>query len=197
MVGLLINQEDEGKLVKLKVRDSKLLTPKQRNSLYPKILKVAKNYKVVILSPQEIDDALNSDVSNLNWLEADTSAAIINELEPDKAIIDSPSNNIKKYQAYLASKLKGRVELRLEHKADVKYPVVSAASIIAKVTRDKEIEKLKKKIGADFGSGYVSDPYTRSFLEKNYEKYPDIFRKTWDPYRRLAQQKGQKSLDEY
>ena len=47
----------------------------------------------------------------------------------------------------------------------------SAASIIAKTTRDAEIEKIKKKIGIDFGSGYTSDPVTCKFLKENSHKY--------------------------
>ena len=197
MVGYCIDQKDEARLLSLKPKDYKLLSPKQREALYDKLLKVAKSHKTVILPPQQIDDALNSEESNLNWLEADTTALIINELRPDRVIIDSPSNNIRKYQAYLAAKLDYLPEILAEHKADTNYPIVSAASIIAKVTRDREIEKLKKKLGINFGSGYVSDPATKDFLEKNYLDYPAIFRKTWDPYRRLAPKKNHKKLHQY
>ena len=89
------------------------------------------------------------------------------------------------------------MNLVLEHKADLNYPVVSAASILAKVTRDAEIEKLKKQIGIDFGSGYMSDPKTVEFLKENYEKYPEIFRKSWFPYQELVNNKFQKSLTEF
>jgi len=67
-----------------------------------------------------------------------------------------------------------------EHKADVKYPVVSASSIISKVTRDMEIRKLCKTSGIDFGSGYPSDFKTidavrknigNAYVEKNIRKY--------------------------
>ena len=89
------------------------------------------------------------------------------------------------------------MKLVLEHKADLNYPVVSAASILAKVTRDAEIEKIKKEIGVDFGSGYMSDPRTSEFLKKNYKKYPEIFRKSWAPYQKIIGAKSQKNLSDF
>ena len=198
MCGVLIKEEDEDKLKNIKVKDSKLLTPNQRERLYFKIKKIAKRYKLILLQPYEVDEALNSDSMNLNWLEADNMAKIINELKPDKAYIDCPSNNIKKFVEYLKKKIeKKNIDLVAEHKADVKYPVVSAASILAKVTRDWEIEKIKKKIKQDFGSGYTSDPRTVKFLKENYEKYPDIFRKSWISFKTVVNNKNQRKLEDF
>jgi len=89
------------------------------------------------------------------------------------------------------------IKIISEHKADENYPVVSAASILAKVTRDEEIEKIKQQIGVNFGSGYPSDETTQRFLEENYDKYPDIFRKTWKSYKNVLKQKSQKGLGEF
>jgi len=72
-----------------------------------------------------------------------------------------------------------------ENKADDTYPVVSAASIIAKVTRDKEIIKLHKTYG-NFGSGYPSDPKTRHFLSHFKNHYPDIVRKKWSTCNKVS-----------
>ncbi|MBS7633500.1 ribonuclease HII, partial [Candidatus Bathyarchaeota archaeon] len=66
---------------------------------------------------------------------------------------------------------------------DQKYPIVSAASVIAKVERDREIELLRQQYG-DFGSGYPSDPKTIVFLHRilqKYGKYPAFVRKSWKP----------------
>jgi len=199
MCGILIKEEGEEKLKKLGVKDSKLLTRQQRESLYKKIIKIAKKYKIIIVNPKEIDKAVKGHNGlNLNWLEADKSAEIINTLNPEKAIIDCPSNNINKYKSYLFKKIKNKeIELILEHKADFKYPVVAAASIIAKVTRDNEIEKIKKQIKIDFGSGYPSDPRTQEFLEKNHSKYQKIFRKSWSSYSVLETKKKQKNLFDF
>jgi ribonuclease HII len=199
MCGLMVKEGDEKELVKLKVKDSKLLTKKKREFLFDKIKNISYKYEVVVIGPDEIDKAVNNhDGLNLNKLEARKSAEIINTLKPDKVIIDAPSNNIKSYKEYLSGYIKNRkIELKLEHKADLKYPVVSAASIIAKVTRDNEIEKIKKRIKVDFGSGYMSDPKTVAFLERHYETYPDLFRKSWFPYKDIVSKKFQRKLEDF
>jgi len=94
---------------------------------------------------------------------------------------------------YLKNK---KVDLVLEHKAE-RYHLVAAASIIAKVVGDSEIEKIKKKIGIDFGSGYMSDQKTAEFLKKHYETHSGIFRKSWAPYKDIMGKKSQKNLSEF
>jgi len=78
------------------------------------------------------------------------------------------------------------IEIIAEYKADEKYGVVAAASIVAKVVRDAEIKKLRKQFG-DFGSGYPSDEKTIKFVEENIktlEKY-GIIRKKWKTYKNI------------
>src|SRR3989338_6306778 len=135
MCGFQIEEEQEAQLRKIKVKDSKLLTREEREELYTKILKISDKYKIIRIKPKEIDSAVKRhDGLNLNWLEADKSAEILDDLGPNIAIIDAPGNNIEKYKNYLFKKLKNKgIKLVLEHKADVNYPVVSAASILAKV----------------------------------------------------------------
>ncbi len=89
---------------------------------------------------------------------------------------------------YLGSKLR----IVSEHKADRTYPIVSAASIIAKVERDSEIAKLKVKYG-DFGSGYLTDDKTMVFLKRlldTNDDYPSCVRKSWKPAQRVKSEKG-------
>jgi ribonuclease HII len=199
MCGLLARDTEIKKLVELEVKDSKLLTKARREYLFDKVKEASSDYKLLIIQPDEIDNAVNgNDGLNLNRLEAIKSAEIINILKPDKAIIDTPSNNIKQYRQYLMQFIKNKnIELVLEHKADVNYPIVSAASILAKVTRDNEIENIKEKIKIDFGSGYMSDPKTVVFLEKYYEKHDKIFRKSWLPYQDIMNKKSQKKLEDF
>lgn len=197
MCALMIDKKDEKKLLDIGVKDSKQLSPKQREEMFSKIKSAAAKIEVIILQPQEIDKAVESEETNLNWLEADHTIIMINNLKPDIAYIDCPSNNITAYSNYLRTKLAVKTELHADHKADEKYPVVSAASIIAKVTRDAEIEKLKKKIGMDFGSGYPADPTTRKFLEDNWKRYPEIFRKSWASYKAFAKKKDQRKIGEF
>src|SRR3989338_3176149 len=171
MCGVVIKEEDNQKLLDIAVKDSKLLTAKQRNDLYKKILKIGKDFEVIILQPKDIDDAVDSeDGNNLNWMEAQTTAKILNKLNPEKAIIDCPSPNISKYTEYIKKLLNNKdIILVCAHHADRDFPTVSAASILAKVTRDKEIELLKKKHNIDFGSGYIADP-----TKKNSQKRTGI-----------------------
>ena len=197
IAGVSMGEKDIGKLKKLGVKDSKLLSPKQREDMFDKIISTAKEYKVIIIQPEEIDSALRSESLNLNWLEAIKSTEIINFLNPEKAIIDCPSNNITAYKNFLKKHLKNKTELIVEHKADFKYAVVSAASIIAKVTRDNEIKKIQKKIKEPIGSGYPSDPITITFLEKNYNNYPEIFRKEWASWKKFNKKKKQKNLKDF
>ncbi len=198
IAGVSINEKDLDKLKKLGVRDSKLLSPRQREGLFNKIINAAKKHKILIIKPREIDSALKSKDLNLNWLEAIKSAEIINFLRPKKIIIDCPSNNISAYKNFLKKHLKDKeTNLILEHKADLKYLIVSAASIVAKVTRDREIKKIQEKIKEPIGSGYPSDPVTINFLEKNHSNYPEIFRKQWLSWKKINKKKKQKSLKDF
>jgi len=85
-----------------------------------------------------------------------------------------------------------KIKIVSEHKADRNYPIVSAASIIAKVERDREIAELAKYYG-DFGSGYPSDPRTMRFLKQCVEKsydYPNFVRRSWKPAKKAKSEKG-------
>lgn len=196
LCGVAIEEDNLNRLKELGVKDSKLLTPKMREELFPKIKKTVDKYVIIQVKPKEIDEALDSEHLNLNWLEAHKTAEILNKIKPDSAIIDCPSPNIKKYESYLRNLLDNKkMALVLSHKAE-KYEVVAAASILAKVTRDKEIEKLKKKYG-DFGPGYPSNPITQKFLKENWEKYPEIFRRTWVSWKNHKNAKLQKKLGEF
>ena len=211
--GAVIDEKDGARLKSIGVKDSKLLTPKQREDLFDKVKSIVKSYKILIVEPDEIDNAVESDTLNLNWLEAVKSAEIIHSLEKevkiDKTILDCPSNNISAYRNYVKNELKkldnkNKItdkdsknaaklpEIVAEHKADLNYPVVSAASILAKVTRDAEIHKIEQRIrkelgnAVNIGSGYPSDPYTQKFLKEHYKKFPALFRKSWATYKDMA-----------
>ena len=165
--------------------------------MFGKILKISKAHEILIVPPAEIDMAVKGeDGLNLNWLEAKKIAELINKLRPSKAIIDCPSTNIPDFTTYIKNLLNIDTELVLEHKADEKYPVVAAASVIAKVTRDEKIAELRKKYG-ELGSGYPADPVTKEFLEQNWDRCPEIFRKSWASYKRVIKEKSQKKLGEY
>src|SRR3990167_7615398 len=124
IVGTLFDEKDLPLLKKIGVKDSKLLPHKKRIKLAEEIHKIAKKMKIIQVTPEEVDYAvMRNNGLNLNWLEAHKTAEIINELNPDKAIIDCPSPNIIKYQEYLLNLLKNKnIELIIEHKAEKHYP---------------------------------------------------------------------------
>ena len=80
VAGVSLDVKDLHKLEKIGVKDSKKLTAKKREELYPKILKIVDNYKIIIIPPQEIDNAVDSDTTNLNWLEGEKIVKFINNL---------------------------------------------------------------------------------------------------------------------
>ena len=199
MAGVLIKDTDETKLKAIGVKDSKLLTHEQRESMFERIKEAVKEFYIVIVPSSEVDDAVfGKDNLNLNRLEAKKTAEILNRLKPQIAYIDCPSTNTKAYNELLKGQLKFPIKkLITEHKADQNYAVASAASILAKVTRDREIEKIKDSLGVDFGSGYMSDPKTAEFLKKHHSTYKEIFRQSWAPYQKIAQTKHQKNLSDF
>ncbi len=196
--GVMIDEEDEPKLKSLGAKDSKLLTPRTREILFDQIKKMVKSFEISIVLPKEIDNALNDASLNLNKLEALHMVKIANKLNPDKLVIDCPSNNTSKYREEIREQLNNKkMEIFAEHKADATYPVVAAASILAKVTRDREIEKLKEQVGINFGSGYPSDETTQRFLKKHYKDYKEIFRTTWASYKNVITQQKQAKLGDF
>lgn len=176
VAGISCNTE---KLKDIKVRDSKTLTPRARTSLYEKLNVTADQIIIKKIEAHEID-VLRKKMT-LNTIELNAFAEIINQLHCSEVYVDAVDVNEKRFEKNLTDLTQNRYQIIARHKADSTYPIVSAASIIAKVTRDLEIEKLKKILG-DFGSGYPSDPKTITFL-KNYFKehgtYPEHVRSSW------------------
>ena len=189
VAGVLLNVGDLPKLVALGVKDSKLLSPRRRRQLAQEIRKLALKWHVIMLSPAEIDKVVKGGrrLHRLNRLEAKAMAEAITVLKPDVAYVDASDVLADRFRDHIMENLPFEVKIVSEHKADAKYPVVSAASIIAKVERDKAISALQEKYG-DMGSGYASDPKTIKFLEnliKRKKSYPDFVRKSWKPAKRL------------
>ena len=152
IAGILVDSEDLPKLVQLGVKDSKLLSPSRREALAAEIKRMVKKHVVVKLSPAEIDRVVTTGrkLHKLNWLEAKAMAKVIELLHPDVAYVDASDVFEERFKQQILEFLPFKIEVVSEHKADRKYPVVSAASIIAKVERDREIAELKAKYG-DFG----------------------------------------------
>lgn len=193
IAGVLMKKEELPKLAQLGVKDSKLLSPHRRETLAIEIKRIAQKHSMIKLSPKEIDKVVQTGrkLHRLNRLEAQTMAKVIEALKPDITYVDASDVLEERFKQHILECLPFKVEIVSEHKADRKYPIVSAASIIAKVERDKEIEQLKETYG-DFGCGYPTDPKTVSFLQQCIEKleeYPDFVRKSWKPAKKAKREK--------
>jgi ribonuclease HII len=187
-------------LTELGVKDSKLLTPEKRELLYPTILQLTEKYHTIKVQPSQIDKAVNSArrLHKLNRLEAQIMAQIIETLKPDEAYVDAADTIEHRFGNHIRECLKVKTRIVSRHKADRIYPVVSAASIIAKVERDREVAALRAEWG-DFGSGYLTDGKTMTFLRlliKNNDEYPNFIRKSWKPAKKAKNEKDtvQKTL---
>ena len=183
IAGVCIPKSKIRKLSFMGIKDSKQLSPKQREQLYKKIIEFADDYRVSKINPKTIDKSVNR--HELNNLEAIYMAKIISKLDPDVSYVDSCDVNPKRFGRKI-SNLTDCSKVHSHHRADAKYVIVSAASIIAKVSRDREILRLKKKHAV--GSGYPSDSKTVQFV-KNYihqnSTVPTFVRTSWKPVKRM------------
>lgn len=199
IAGYLIKEEKLPLLLKLGVKDSKKLSPKKREKIISEIKTIAEKYTTINVEPMVIDKVVESKrkLHKLNRLEAKIMAQIIEKLKPDKAFVDAADVNENRFKQHIQEYLTIDPQIVSKHKADEIFPVVSAASIIAKVNRDNEIKKLRSKYG-DFGSGYLSDKKTISFLKnwiENNNEYPSCVRKSWKPAKRIKNEKGTKQIE--
>ena len=205
LAGVLFKADEEEILKKAGVKDSKKILPKKRDEIAGRIKEMCQYYSEQV-SPEDIDSGLGVG-KNLNQVEAIMAAKIINYLlkkipqnEDVSVIIDCPSVNCeawKEYvETYVEESVRQRVKISAEHKADDNHIVVGAASIIAKTTRDAELENIRQKIGINCGSGYASDPKTREFLQTYPEKYRgmNIIRESWGTFKKIQENKVQETL---
>lgn len=194
VAGVLLREDNLHILVNLGVKDSKLLSPKKRELLALEIYRATENRHIVKITPKEIDCAVESGrkLHKLNRLEAKTMTQVIDALRPDVAYVDAADVVEDRFKHHIQEGLSFEVKIISEHKADRVYPVVSAASILAKVERDKVIADLRCEYG-DFGSGYLADPKTMLFLKRwlqDNRDYPDCVRKSWKPAKRVRSAMG-------
>ena len=186
IAGIVIKRTKINQLKKQGIRDSKKLTPLARERLYKKIINIVDDYYVTRISPKIIDKSVFN--HSLNHLEARYMAKVISKLSPSIAFVDSCDVNPRRFGKEI-SKLTFRSKIKSYHHADSKFVVVSAASILAKVSRDRAITKLKKKY--NIGSGYPSDPKTKAFVKKSIKRNVPLtfIRKSWKPVQILMKNK--------
>jgi len=188
VAGASFDEDQIPALVDLGVKDSKKLTASKREVLVPKIEALASGITYFELPPRAIDLVVNRGVRlrRLNYLEAVAMANVLRRLAPDKAYIDASDVDDERYGETILRLLRSKPFLVCEHKADFNYPVVSAASILAKVRRDGIVASYREEYG-DFNSGYPSDDKAQMWLYdwyREHRNWPDIVRRSWEPVKK-------------
>ncbi len=186
VAGVVVPRSRLSLLQKAGVRDSKKLTPGMRSRLLELIKAIANLIVVVEVPPSVIDEY------NLNLVERDTIALVVwravtlvggvNHVYVD--VVGSPEELVKTIRRTGYSGV-----IVAEPKADEHYTVVSAASIVAKVYRDRVIEELRRMYGVE-GSGYPTDPKTIAWIRRVYmerpENPPPFIRRSWATLKTIA-----------
>ncbi|MEM5815407.1 MAG: ribonuclease HII [Candidatus Aenigmatarchaeota archaeon] len=188
IAGVSVEARKQKKLKEIGVKDSKKLTPQKREKLYKEIEHLAQNI-VVIKIPACIITNYQSKKINLDQIEAMKMANIVKMINADKTYIDSIEQNSTRFENMIREYLDKEYNLVVENYLDEKIPVVSAASIIAKVERDREIEEIKKEVKFDFGVGYSHDEKTIKFIERillNEDVPPRYLRLKWETVKDAA-----------
>jgi ribonuclease HII len=184
-------------LVALGARDSKRLTPGARERVFAGLDELGTQAHVV-LSPRTVDQSVRR--GRLNDLEADAFARIVRELSPDIAYVDACDPNERRFGARVARLAGGRARVIARHHADRDFPIVGAASVVAKVRRDRAIARLRDRLGDDLGSGYPSDERTIRFVREALSTAPRVpswVRGSWATMQRVKPRRPARTLDAF
>lgn len=194
--------EDDFKLKEHRVKDSKQLSPAKREELAKIIKKIALNFEILLIPAKDIDDMRK--VMTLNEIEVNAFIKIISKLRPEICYVDSVDVNENRFGRNISSTLSFKTTIISKHKADEIYPIVSAASILAKSRREEEIKKianeLESKINLPLGSGYPADPITKKFFKTwldRYGKLPPHTRHSWKTSQNILKERNTKKLDDF
>jgi len=190
LAGVLICEDQLEELIRLGVRDSKRLSRPRRRVLAEGIRALAQKVRLISFPPQRLER------DNLTDLELRGMARLVSELRPTRVYLDAPVSprGIPRYvealRRHMRCPTEAKMEIVAENKADARYPVVAAASIVAKVERDRAIEALKERYG-DLGWGYPSERKTQKFLRDWYAAYggfPPCVRRRWQTVRKILKE---------
>src|SRR3990170_8806409 len=139
VAGLLLDEKKLNKLSRIGVKDSKKLSSKKREALAAEIKKLADKFYILEVSPNQIDELRK--VMTMNEIMVVCYVKVLNELKPEHAFVDAADVKAERFGENIKKKYSKNIEITSEHNADEKYPIVSAASILAKVHRDALIKK--------------------------------------------------------
>jgi len=179
------------------VDDSKALDPDRREELAGVIREVATAAAVVEIPVERIDDP----GTDMNGLTVESHARALSAVveDGDEDDVDAGDTNAVRFERNVADAVGADVDLRGEHGADETYPVVGAASILAKSAREAHVADLAAEYGS-VGSGYPSDPTTREFLRAyvaDHDTLPACARRSWQTSTDVLAAAEQSSLSEF
>lgn len=159
------------------VKDSKVLTDRKRRLIFENLKK--KDFAYKALHPTFITSQMESSINlnNISWFcVIELISLVVEKYTNIEGIYIDAIGDCSKLKSFLKTKFDQ--EFFIEPKADGKYPVVSGASIVAKVVRDDKL----REFGIEIGSGYPSDPITKNWLSKSCNKvfgWNEGVRYTW------------------
>lgn len=159
--GYSIRRSALPRIGELGVKDSKLLSPERRAALYPQLARWGTRTSIS-LSPADVDAAVGR--NELNLLEARGFARLIRRVRPTIAFVDACDPIAARFGDLVGRLSHNVCPVDARHRADRDLLVVGAASIVAKVRRDRAMERLRGQLGEGIGSGYPSDERTREFV---------------------------------
>ncbi|HTT16625.1 MAG TPA: ribonuclease HII [Thermoplasmata archaeon] len=166
-------------------RDSKTLSPVRREEVLARLERCA-SLRALEAEPAEIDRHVAG--HRLNELEARLFGRLAREFAPAEARVDACDANARRFGASVAHHAGPHVVVLSRHRADALDPLVGAASIVAKVRRDRAIRDLAAALGEEVGSGYPSDPVTVAFVRRYVRRAdarPPWLRSSWATTRRV------------
>ncbi|HVM44376.1 MAG TPA: ribonuclease HII [Candidatus Thermoplasmatota archaeon] len=185
VAAVLVDSERE--LRKLKVKDSKLLSPAKREELAPLIREVARRVELRVVPAEELNARMPGE--NLNEIEVEAFAELLERLAPSSAVLDACDVNADRFGRNVGARVSHACAIKSVHEADAKHPVVAAASILAKVERDRLMAQISAEHGA-CGSGYSHDVHTQQWLAayvRAHNRLPTFARREWETSKRLLQ----------
>jgi len=179
------------------VGDSKGIPPERREQLAAAIHEAADAVALAEISVERID----SEETDMNELTVAAHAEALSQVaeDGDEGYVDAGDTNAVRFEGNVAEQVGTTVELRAEHGADETYPIVGAASIVAKEAREAHVARLAAEYGP-VGSGYPSDPDTREFLREyvlEHDVLPDCARRSWQTSQDALAAAEQSSLTDF
>ncbi len=197
VAGFMMDSEEA--LKGMGVKDSKRLSPDKREVLFEEIINLGE-YVFARVTAEEIDHLRSKE--SLNDIEASLFAKVIEELCPEgtTVYVDAADVDEDNFSRKIRSHLNRPIEIVSKHRADDMFPIVSAASILAKVDRDRRVRKISEDLNHDLGSGYPSDKKTIDFLErwvKEHGRLPKYTRMSWKTSQNILSRTKNKTLDDF